>query len=736
MTTLETPGAGMTKFGAGSGPDPLQRAAASGSLAELESAWLEALGAEWPATNFLRALATLPTGQRGGAAGSVSLLLLLLESLQKRKRHGEVIEVVRALHPFAQQKVDLRQTLLAALQGQHGQEAWLPLFLELSGLTVERGDLLDTYERFGRLARFVPGNVVYHRSGWGEGLIDAHDLPQKGFHVEFRQDRQRRFMPFTTGLDVLTVLDREDLRARLLVDVEGLRREAEEVPERLLHAVARLHKGRAGVKEIKQLLAGAVIEEKSWNSWWKKAKVAAARDPFLAVENPARPVFVLRSRALTPEEDLRGGMQRAQKLSELLTLVRGPLSLDPQPAVKQMILNELSARLPAERDPAARIEAALQLVRHGAQPLDFAARLIEQVVASGTSFVALAESLPEAGLRREALDAFMQSRPKLWSDAIVGEMSQLPPQLLDVVCDRLVAEGRADTVTNRFHIYLLSPSRHPAAVMRLVRRFAELPAKEGVPTLHEMLLGLLHLAETQAPRAARGDKDAKEIMRQLEEVLLQRRGGVAEAFAKVGSRAELAGLLAVMKRCRSMPDEIVYGLRRAFEARFPDLAPKDEVPFWEGNGIFCTRAGIARRQEEYRVLLHEKIPANSADIGRAAAYGDLSENYEWTAAIEQQRQLTEKAAAMEAELKLAQALEDQVLPPNLVAPGTRVGYEQDGKLHTVTILGPWDPGEGVVSYRAPLAAGMLGSRVGESMAVTLPSGQITVVVKSIDPGLS
>jgi transcription elongation GreA/GreB family factor len=136
------------------------------------------------------------------------------------------------------------------------------------------------------------------------------------------------------------------------------------------------------------------------------------------------------------------------------------------------------------------------------------------------------------------------------------------------------------------------------------------------------------------------------------------------------------------------------------------------------------------------VLTQEKIPENSADIGRAAAYGDLSENYEWTAAIEQQRQLTEKAAAMEAELRLAQALEDQTIEAGVVSPGTRVMILQDGEPEqTFAILGPWDAGEGVISYRAPLAAGMLGARAGEEVTVQLPSGPSEIVIVRVEPAL-
>ncbi|MCP3859961.1 MAG: hypothetical protein GY704_09935, partial [Phycisphaeraceae bacterium] len=59
-------------------------------------------------------------------------------------------------------------------------------------------------------------------------------------------------------------------------------------------------------------------------------------------------------------------------------------------------------------------------------------------------------------------------------------------------------------------------------------------------------------------------------------------------------------------------------------------------------------------------------------IGRAAAFGDLSENAEWTAAIEDQRLLTEKAQQIEEELRRARPLEDITPEDGIAAPGTRV----------------------------------------------------------------
>jgi transcription elongation factor GreA len=471
------------------------------------------------------------------------------------------------------------------------------------------------------------------------------------------------------------------------------------------------------------------------------------------VDNPARPVFVLRQRALTPEDELRGALQRAPTLVDALAVARGPLALDPSPEVKALLLDRLSELVlqpaPAAARPggaavveaalshaAARVEAALLLQRHGGAEPALAARVVDEAVRE-VGFATLCEALPEAGLRRDTLEAFVAARPQLWSDALLPELANLSPQLLEAVADRLLAAGRGDALANRFHIFLLTPSRCPAAVMRLAKRW-QTGMFKGVaeaPSLTEVSMGLLHLAETQAQRALRGDKPAKEVMRQLEEQLLAPKTGILKAFAEHGARGDLAAALGVLSRCKAMPDEIVAGLHQHLDARFPDLRPKDETPFWERGGIYCTRAGIARRREEYRVLIHDKIPANSADIGRAAAYGDLSENFEWAAAIEQQRQLTEKAAAMEAELKLAQAIEEQQGETGVVAPGTRVTFEQDGQSQTVTVLGPWDLGEGIISYRAPLAAGMLGAKPGETVQVELPGGSATIKVLKIEKAI-
>jgi transcription elongation factor GreA len=720
-----------TKTGA-KGPknNPLVAAASENGMDGLEKLWLESLSDPPEASFFLKGLAALDEGQRREAG---ALLQLLLDAYRERDAHGDVLAIAHELMDHRHRADELLEQVRHALKTAHGNEAWFESFAEIAELDGE--DLPEILERFSRLLRLLPGGAVNHSTGWGEGVVTKIDAAQESLEVHFETDGRTRSMPYRTALDVLRILDPEDLRSRLLIDLEALKQDAKDDPALLIRSVARLHKNRAGAREIKQWLAGKVVETSAWAGWWKKAKVAAGRDPWLAVENPARPLFILRSRPLTPEDEVRTAMGRATDLASLLDVVRGPLSFDPAADLLAEMLEVIVSR--ADEEGAAvttQVEAQLMLSRHGHQEPAVSGMTIADSLGDGLGFGQLTSKLAPASLRREAFEAFVAARPELWTDEIIGNLASLPTSLLDAVTERLVSVGRGEALANRMRIFLMTPSRQPATVVKLCKRYAAglLDEVKGAPSLADVVMGLLHLAETQAPKASRDDKVAKDVMKGVLELGVSKRNNLVKAFADECKRPAMERAMGVVLRCRTMPTELSDHLENACRKRFPDLAPRDDTPFWESNNIFCTEAGLARRQEEYRVLLDEKIPENSESIGKAAAFGDLSENFEWTAAIEQQRQLTEKAAVMEAELKLARSIEDQELQEGVVSPGTKVSYEQSGRTKVISILGPWDLGDNVVSYHAPVAAGMLGAVAGESATLDLPEGSVEVKVVTVE----
>ena len=162
------------------------------------------------------------------------------------------------------------------------------------------------------------------------------------------------------------------------------------------------------------------------------------------------------------------------------------------------------------------------------------------------------------------------------------------------------------------------------------------------------------------------------LLSRLTSLLTGKRGLLARAVDGI-SRDDLSHYVGIVARSgEDFPQEIETALDRSVAELYPDLLAEPEKPFWEKEFIFTTRDGLRRIKEDYRVLVDEKIPENSKAIGAAASLGDLSENSEWESAMEEQRNLTGRAQEMDQQIRAARLIEEQDVPDDRVAPGTKV----------------------------------------------------------------
>jgi transcription elongation factor GreA len=255
-----------------------------------------------------------------------------------------------------------------------------------------------------------------------------------------------------------------------------------------------------------------------------------------------------------------------------------------------------------------------------------------------------------------------------------------------------------------------------------------------LPSESQRAVALLALATNlYVARDSRGDTAAAKTKGKLTELLSK---GKEPLLARLLARAEPATIESIQRTIQRGVDEEIEAIVAEFVQSAPASGARGGAPhFWENERIWTTKKGLEARSGEFKHLREVKIPANQDAIGRAAAMGDLSENAEWEAAIEEQRTLTSRAMEMEAELRSVELIENAILSEGVASPGTTVRYReaQGGAEHEITILGPWDMdrGEHVVSYRAPLAQGLLGRRAGDRVVVTLPSGDVQIEVLDV-----
>ncbi len=144
--------------------------------------------------------------------------------------------------------------------------------------------------------------------------------------------------------------------------------------------------------------------------------------------------------------------------------------------------------------------------------------------------------------------------------------------------------------------------------------------------------------------------------------------------------------------------------------------------FWETEVIYSSREAIRRRQEEILHLKQVEIPAAAEAIGEAASHGDLSENAEYTAAIEKRDLLLDRLKRWSEELQHFSPYPPGEISTEVVSPGVRVMLQDTGESETVQILevvGPLDadPESGRINYMAPLGRVLLGSSQGDEVVL-------------------
>lgn len=119
-------------------------------------------------------------------------------------------------------------------------------------------------------------------------------------------------------------------------------------------------------------------------------------------------------------------------------------------------------------------------------------------------------------------------------------------------------------------------------------------------------------------------------------------------------------------------------------------------------------------------------------IANARDYGDLSENAEYDSAREEQGIVETRIAEIEdillnAEIITAKKSSDVHL-------GSKVELKNGGKTVTYHVVGPVeaDPLEGKISNESPIGVAVMGKKVGESLTITTPKGDVTYEVVSIN----
>ena len=135
--------------------------------------------------------------------------------------------------------------------------------------------------------------------------------------------------------------------------------------------------------------------------------------------------------------------------------------------------------------------------------------------------------------------------------------------------------------------------------------------------------------------------------------------------------------------------------------------------------VSLTKTGKAELEKELEELIAQR-PAIAERIATARAFGDLSENEEYSSARSEQKQVENRILEIEDILKSAKIIRNAT--HDKVSMGATVTVTISGKKSTYSVVGAVeaDPLNGKISDVSPIGKALMGKKVGDSF--DLPNG--------------
>lgn len=149
-----------------------------------------------------------------------------------------------------------------------------------------------------------------------------------------------------------------------------------------------------------------------------------------------------------------------------------------------------------------------------------------------------------------------------------------------------------------------------------------------------------------------------------------------------------------------------------------------------------TLEGKQKLEDELEELKTVKRPEIVERIKIARSYGDLSENSEYESAKDEQAFVEGRITTIENMLRFAQIIDNDDVEKDEVSVGKTVVFKElpDGEEEEYIIVGSAeaDPFEGKISNDSPIAQALIGSHLGEVVAIDTPDGKMEVKIIKVE----
>jgi len=616
----------------------------------------------------------------------------------------------------------------------------------------------DSIARIDRLLYFSRPNALVLSSAWGLGEVKRLDGFYRRVTVDFRSRKGHQFT-FDAACETLVPAPENHILVRNKTNPEEIERQIKEDPGTFIKAVLQSYGDMTVVRLEDVCVQNGFVKSVNWKAFWDRARADLRKDKCVEIPTRRAEPIHLKESAETYGESWFTAFMHITDPKSILSSVR---ELQGTGRIKELD-DESRAKL-AER---------LAFALKGARGVDDAlyARIVfcvdelklDTKKDDGSPFCLVAKARNYL-LENDRYLAAAKALPARDTAALVkfivaddNEVKQRLFEKLPEMCFSLLSE----TLTFfKDDIHPRDENGEPAACdeVHCEDAVAALLTKPNAPATlvtfilgrwktfaHWTLLPKLVVILTHAIALGEGRQSGETLRMQ---------NVIRRLFADEKWLKEIFDQLADDSRPAPSADQALVFDR--FQASIawdpathhvivvrmthcvPELAArvvkKEEVKKVER---VTSMRSYAERKAAYQKLVTVDIPKNARDIEFARGYGDLSENFEYQSAKDQERVLIQKQAVMQEELNAVKPVDFSDVATDQARPGTTVSVQTAaGETKRYTILGEWDNDleKGIISNKTRLAENLIGKKPGDAVEIMDAEGAVsTATLVAVEP---
>jgi transcription elongation factor GreA len=659
----------------------------------VEDIWIRLVEARQLEHDFAMEIADRLIGQEETERASTLLDLYLLSLEESPEQALAVAKRMLALEPENQ---DLRKRTEGFCRELHAHCTMVEQFLEKINIRKSE-DVLKALEYFEQLVMLCPGNYVLHKS-WGVGKVNSVDLLFGKVFVDFPSNPNHA-IEIDHGLAILEPLARNDFMVLKIKNPSQLKHMAQENPAALIKLMLK-ESEILTQKRVKMLLEG-IVADTEWSLFISRVKKMAKTAGIQVTGKGSTYTFALGGeKEETPPtlSSIASMKSSARRTIALLRFAEDGLSLSEIEEWTPLVDAQLSSKELTAREKTELLIAHQEITGD----TSYFKKTLDAILhdLSTEEKRALVENISKKKHRKQLL-THMGAADSVLVRSIFLQTNDdwLRTQALDIL-------RKKEDTGNLVLEAMGNPYKYPLCFLyanELIMKESETATQIEKPTIvFEVLLELMVQEEAGQKVKAR----AKTIFSKYGFDLYR-------ATLETSSKEEIAVLLGMVRKHPLIESAEKITFEKLAESKHPSLREKPRESFF-----YATKDAIRRKQKELDHLVKVEIPANSAEIGKAARQGDLSENFDYISAKEKQRKLIDRVSILKNELSQVQPIEDVAFTEGEAAVGTQITVrsKETGAVREITILGPWDaiPEQHIISHTAPLAQEILGKKVGDT----------------------